>query len=96
MIGVYRRWRERLTADYDARLSALLKCYPEDPPVIVEGLLSPIPTIAAVAHETLTRAASERSMDARIRAIVREELGALATRYADAHMKHALSRMIES
>lgn len=96
MIGVYRRWRARVHAEYDARLQSLLQLYPEDPPVIVEALLSPMPTIAAVASESLSRAASERSMDAKIRTIVREELAVIASRSSDAFLSRALTQMKES
>ena len=74
MIGWWRRYWEKREQARQRRLDLLLAMYPHDHPFIVGGLLSATPAIAAASARTLRQAQAQRDFDARLRAIVSDEL----------------------
>ncbi len=73
----FRQRKAARQAEYARRLERLLKMYPHDSPLVVEGLLS-TPIVASCAAKALLWAAEQREEEDRLRRILREELGSLS------------------
>ena len=85
-MGWWGRRQEARRERYRQQLAALLKRYPDDNPIIVEGLLAGGP-VERAAGLALANAAAQLAQDTRLRRMIRDEIHA-ALKREQTHGRH--------